>query len=963
VISLRRFGTALMAGMCVLMNHSLGFSQLTQADRNAVVSIGNNWLHLGQEMGWGWTAAGDFSLNAVQEIQYQGELLAFSLPIEGGGYIVVPAYRELPPIIAYSASSPLDVSRDAGFCGMLKEDLKYKIDLVRNYLNNPNPPAEWSALQEAIGQYRSLWQIYAGDYRTFTKSVEEQNRSRAMDSEAETESLYGILDTGPLLTSSWDQGAPYWDLCPMGDGGRCYVGCVATATAQILYYHRSPTYGIGNYTYWWGGDYSCGGSTPGQYLSATFSDAYDWANMVDDYSGGETQAQKDAVAELCYEVGVAEDMDYGHCGSGTYMTDVMEALTAHFGYSNAIDMETRNSYSSGNAWFAMLQAELNQSRPLQYSIYAHSIVCDGWRVGGTNQVHMNYGWDDSHNAWYTVDELYCPWPGCDYRVEDAIRYIIPTGIITVTYPNGGEIWHVDEIDTIHWTSQNYSGNVKISINFSYPGGPWQTIVSSTLNDGSHPWTATIPITTHARIRVIGATSPSTGDTSNADFTIADETIPITVASPNGSEVWLAGEMKNITWVAGGVSGNVKIELNRSYPSGGWETLFASTTNDESEPWLVTSPITDAARVRVSSVAQPAVSDISDADFTINQDNPPVIWHDPKDDGAPGYVLFVAGVSDEIAVDVVRLFWRISGGGAFDSTDMDATGNPDEYAATLSLADAGSYDYYIKARDVGQQVSTTGIYDFQLYPFCGTTISYDDGSAERYSWAGAEEFRWAVRFTPASTPFILCGAKFSVSRISPDSAHSRIFVEVYSESAGFPGTLLFRDTTGSIGNVVGGLPPGQTHWADVVIRDGSGEPLVLYDDFFIAVGNPDTLFYEAFSRDTTSPNSGRSFLYDGCALQWYNENDVWENCKPGDRMVRAVGYYQTPPTVVVYRAGDDAELHWTSTGAPYYRIYSDTTPFGSYGTSEGSTSNTTFVDVGAISTATLKFYRVVSSTVP
>jgi hypothetical protein len=67
--------------------------------------------------------------------------------------------------------------------------------------------------------------------------------------------------------------------------------------------------------------------------------------------------------------------------------------------------------------------------------------------------------------------------------------------------------------------------------------------------------------------------------------------------------------------------------------------------------------------------------------------------------------------------------------------------------------------------------------------------------------------------------------------------------------------------------------------------------------------------------------------------------------------------------VVYRAGDDAELYWTSTGAPYYRIYSDTTPFGSYGTSEGSTSDTTFVDVNAVTDATLKFYRVLSATQP
>ncbi len=164
-------------------------------------------------------------------------------------------------------------------------------------------------------------------------------------------------------------------------------------------------------------------------------------------------------------------------------------------------------------------------------------------------------------------------------------------------------------------------------------------------------------------------------------------------------------------------------------------------------------------------------------------------------------------------------------------------------------------------------------------------------------------------------------------------------------------------------MVGGLPSGQTYWADVVIRDGSDEALRLYDDFFIAVSNPDTLLYEAFSRDTTGANSDRSFLYDGCEELWYNENDAWENCKVGNRMIRALGYYEEPPDVVVYRSGNDAELNWTATGAPYYRIYSATTPYGTYSTFEGSTSDTQFFDTGAITSSSIKFYRVVSATLP
>jgi hypothetical protein len=38
---------------------------------------------------------------------------------------------------------------------------------------------------------------------------------------------------------------------------------------------------------------------------------------------------------------------------------------------------------------------------------------------------MNYGWADSHNAWYTLDELFCNWDGCTPMVEYMIKNIQP----------------------------------------------------------------------------------------------------------------------------------------------------------------------------------------------------------------------------------------------------------------------------------------------------------------------------------------------------------------------------------------------------------------------------------------------------------------------------------------------------------------------------------------------------------
>lgn len=44
----------------------------------------------------------------------------------------------------------------------------------------------------------------------------------------------------PLLTTKWNQFAPYNNLCPEYDGGISLTGCVATAMAQIMNYHQWP---------------------------------------------------------------------------------------------------------------------------------------------------------------------------------------------------------------------------------------------------------------------------------------------------------------------------------------------------------------------------------------------------------------------------------------------------------------------------------------------------------------------------------------------------------------------------------------------------------------------------------------------------------------------------------------------------------------------------------------------------
>jgi hypothetical protein len=255
-----------------------------------------------------------------------------------------------------------------------------------------------------------------------------------------------------------------------------------------------------------------------------------------------------------------------------------------------------------------------------------------------------------------------------------------------------------------------------------------------------------------------------------------------------------------------------------------------------------------------------------------------------------------------------------------------------------------------------------LHSFDVDEFCGLLHVFDDGSAESYTYSPGEEgagFRWAVRVSPVTT-FYLCGLSFASGVTIPDEMHTPVYtaVRMADGPSGLPGTLVWEDTTGSIGNAPGGITPGTTHFANVVIRDD--ENLFTFtEDFYLIVGNIEAAKTESFGRDTTGLDSLVSFFFDPCDNQWYSEEAVHENARGGNRMIRALGYDLIAPVVTIQRQNSDVLLRWESTGAEHYDVYSALISGGPYSTLEGTTSDTTFVDVNGWATDDLKFYQVKS----
>ncbi len=212
----------------------------------------------------------------------------------------------------------------------------------------------------------------------------------------------------PLLGNiAWNQGDPYNLLCPTltnssGNTERTVTGCVATATAQVMRYHKWPTTGTGSNSYTW----KNGGKT----LTMDFSKStYDWENMTETYNSSSTDAEKNAVAKLMYDCGISCNMNYGLSetgGSSASALDQAIGLYNYFGYDKGMRHISRNYYNLAD-WNALIKNEIDNKRPILYrgtgSGGGHAFIIDGYNKDGL--FHFNWGWGGSSDGYFVTTAL------------------------------------------------------------------------------------------------------------------------------------------------------------------------------------------------------------------------------------------------------------------------------------------------------------------------------------------------------------------------------------------------------------------------------------------------------------------------------------------------------------------------------------------------------------------------------
>ena len=271
---------------------------------------------------------------------------------EGGGYVIASGDDGVPPILGYADEGSVDVDN-------MPENMRWWLD-----------------------EYTCQIQFMRSKGNSVLRAPRKSPAQPAVS---------------PLLTTRWNQTPPYNDACPIDTNGlRCVTGCVATAMAQVLYYHHARS--VNSITH----DIPAYVTERGVSVDAVPAGSFiDWDNMVEAYGRNieTTPEQDEAVANLMKYCGTAVRMKYTSGTSGASTSHVAPAMIAYFNYSSKTAAWNRNNCGlSDDGWEDLIYHELSNSRPVVYSGWTkfnvgHAFVCDGY--DGEGFFHFNWGWGGS----------------------------------------------------------------------------------------------------------------------------------------------------------------------------------------------------------------------------------------------------------------------------------------------------------------------------------------------------------------------------------------------------------------------------------------------------------------------------------------------------------------------------------------------------------------------------------------
>ena len=324
--------------------------------------------------------AKDLMLTHQVDNEELGIPAAYFFNVNGGGWLIMAGTTVVHPIIAFSAKGELDMDNAP--------------DNMRWYLNG------------YIGEVKDAQRIDAEeDLPDSPEWVLLANHALKGNAKDGNEVV--------LSQAEWDQGSPYPTsarrsfnkFCPQYNGYYTYVGCAATALAQLCYYYRYPVHGadqVKTYT-----ATSIGNRT----LSLNFDTVFlDYNNMRNVITSRLSQTYIDAIAWVSYVCGIASSMQYGVDGSSTTAEDVNEGAAAYLKYQSG--SVVYRSRVRTPRYVTLIRRAL-KNNDIVYMRGAdpggegrdaggHAWLCIGYQNDDTTMYYMNWGWGGSDNGFFNV---------------------------------------------------------------------------------------------------------------------------------------------------------------------------------------------------------------------------------------------------------------------------------------------------------------------------------------------------------------------------------------------------------------------------------------------------------------------------------------------------------------------------------------------------------------------------------
>ena len=316
--------------------------------------------------------------------------------LAGGGFVVTSADTRIGPVVAFSAAADLAERSDNPLWSLLKGDLAARARQL----------AEKGAGLQSVGPSGAS-----------AKSPAEARWAKLLDGAA-LQSAASLSDprVDPLVKSRWGQAQ---NSIYSNRGGLCYnyytpnnspCGCVATALAQLMRYHRYPAApktvasrtcavdGVQGTRTMMGGPYAYDDMP----LVPEASTAVSW------YAGGCTEAQRQAIGRLTYDCAVALQADFGEYVTGAGGAAAHGPLTHVFGYATA---HTTTAGLGGAAYRdRILRTNLDAGCPVLLGVDGpsggHEVIADGYGYSdGILYTHLNLGWSGEDDAWYALPDI------------------------------------------------------------------------------------------------------------------------------------------------------------------------------------------------------------------------------------------------------------------------------------------------------------------------------------------------------------------------------------------------------------------------------------------------------------------------------------------------------------------------------------------------------------------------------